>query len=31
VTNPKAADALNSARIEAAALLEAMAPPAKAN
>jgi hypothetical protein len=31
VTNPKAADALNEARAEAAALLEAMAPPAKAN
>ena len=31
VTNPKAADALNSARLEAAALLEAMAPTSKAN
>jgi hypothetical protein len=31
VTNPKAADALNAARIEAAALLEAMAPTSKAN
>jgi hypothetical protein len=31
VTNPKAADALNEARIEAAALLESMAPPSKAN
>ena len=31
VTNPKAADALNEARLEAAALLAAMAPPAKAN
>ena len=31
VTNPKAADALNAARIDAAALLEAMAPTSKAN
>ena len=31
VTNPKAADALNAARIEAAALLEAMSPTSKAN
>jgi hypothetical protein len=31
VTNPKAADALNAARLEAAALLEAMAPAAKAS
>jgi hypothetical protein len=31
VTNPKAAGALNEARVEAAALLEAMAPAAKAN
>jgi hypothetical protein len=31
VTNPKAAEALNAARIEAAALLEAMAPTSRAN
>jgi hypothetical protein len=31
VTNPKAAEALNAARLEAAALLESMAPAAKAN
>jgi hypothetical protein len=31
VTNPKAAEALNAARIEAAALLEAMAPLPRAN
>lgn len=31
VTNPKAADALNEARLGAAALLESMAPPSKAN
>jgi hypothetical protein len=31
VTNPKAAEALNAARIEAAALLESMAPASTAN